>query len=389
MVQPKYSPKEAMERVKLMMGYDLSKTLTENQTRIKPLVEQDSIDTATEKSVKKILDSCTTRPKVEGTLDAASIASAFNRAFEYWGGTDDSLWRAQKEKMAKGNFDDLCNIKREFEDLGYGNFAQALVSDLDDEELAELMEAFSAMKYRTDKEAKLAVASTEQKNINWFKSTFPCIFDSDGNVDQQVYKNANNYVYILIKGTSGKQYQVFADGRVKKPDGTSTGKKISCNGSKVTFIAESAQKKKISEQIDDSGLDGGGGQQQQQQQQTVVKKESLYKVCTDEYKKYCKSPSIKRVQECLNNSEVGDTLVPDGAWGNKTDAKLRAVAPKFKFGFSEDDIDEICGIASGQDIELGSTTGSEVGGDDIQTKSSGGDVDNANTQSSVSGQDMD
>ena len=369
MVQPKYSPKEAMERVKLMMGYDLSKTLTENQTRIKPLVEQmDSIDTATEKSVKKILDSCTTRPKVEGTLDAASIASAFNRAFEYYLGTDDSLWRAQKEKMAKGNFDDLCNIKREFEDLGYGNFAQALVSDLDDEELAELMEAFSAMKYRTDKEAKLAVASTEQKNINWFKSTFPCIFDSDGNVDQQVYKNANNYVYILIKGTSGKQYQVFADGRVKKTDGTSTGKKISCNGSKVTFVTESVQKKKISEQIDDSGLDGGGGQQQQQQ--TKVVKQSQYKVCTDEYTMYCKSPSIKRVQECLNQSNVGGTIVVDGAWGPGTNKKLRAVAPEFRFGFSEDDIDKICEIASGEDIELKPTTGSEVGGDDITTKSS-------------------
>jgi hypothetical protein len=30
MVQPKYSPEEALERVKLMMKYDLSKTSTEN-----------------------------------------------------------------------------------------------------------------------------------------------------------------------------------------------------------------------------------------------------------------------------------------------------------------------------------------------------------------------
>jgi hypothetical protein len=31
MVQPKYNPQEALERVKLMMNYDLSKTSTENK----------------------------------------------------------------------------------------------------------------------------------------------------------------------------------------------------------------------------------------------------------------------------------------------------------------------------------------------------------------------
>jgi hypothetical protein len=38
MVQPKYSPEEALERVKLMMGYDSSKTLNENR---KIIFEQD------------------------------------------------------------------------------------------------------------------------------------------------------------------------------------------------------------------------------------------------------------------------------------------------------------------------------------------------------------
>jgi hypothetical protein len=31
MVQPQYSPQEALERVKLMMKYDTSKTLNENR----------------------------------------------------------------------------------------------------------------------------------------------------------------------------------------------------------------------------------------------------------------------------------------------------------------------------------------------------------------------
>jgi hypothetical protein len=269
MVQPKYSPTEALNKIKLMMGYDSSKTLRENVSETKGLLKEDDVDTDTEKSVVKMLGACSTRPEAEGTIDAASIASAFNRAFNFQtggflGGTDDALWRTQAGLMKKGNFDDLCNVNREFEDLGYGDLATKLVDELDDEELAELMETFSAMSYRTKKESKLGVASTEQKNINWFKKSFPCIFDSDANIDQKVLKNINNYVYILIKSSKGNLFQVFADGRVKTKDGKITGKKISCNGSKIGFIAESIQKKKtLEEQFDENDLlggnNGGGG----------------------------------------------------------------------------------------------------------------------------------
>ena len=336
MIQPKYSPKEALKRAKLMMGYDPSNTLTENEEKLKSILKEDSIDTKTEISVQKILNGCSGRAEAEGTVDAAAIASAFNRSFNYqtlgfMGGTYDSLWRSQASKMIKGNYDDLCNVKKEFEDAGYGDFATQLVEELSDEELAELMETFSAMKYKTDKESKLAVNSTEQKNINWFKKNYPCIFDSDGNVDQTVRKNANNYVYILIKGTSGSQYQVFADGRVKKSDGTSTGKKISCNGSKVSFIAESIVKKKLSEQIDDSDLTG----EKKPNPKPNPKPEQRWKSNCNPYKKGCMTdPSgpIGKVQACLG-------LVADGKYGSNTDTKLRESGRTF---FTDADVDIIC-----------------------------------------------
>lgn len=320
MKQPKYSPQEALERVKLMMKYDMSKTLNENKESIKsPLKEfKDSIDTPTEKSVQKILNSCSSRPEAEGTLDAASIASSFNMSFEYWGGTDDSLWKKQASIMLKGNMDDLCNVKKEFEDAGYGDFAEALVDELDDEELAELMQTFTSMKYKSDKMAKLAVASTEQYNINWFKKQFPCIFESDGNVDSQVRKNQNNYVYILIKGTSGKQYQVFSDGRVKKMDGTSTGRRISCQGSKVSFISESIEKKKLSEQIDDSVLTGTGGTQPRPRPRPAPRPtQPQFKTCPEQMpiKFGCKNETVKEIQNCLK-------LTPDGMFGPKTKKAL-------------------------------------------------------------------
>ena len=78
MKQPNYSPQQALERVKLMMGYDANKTLTENRQSLK-LIKEDDIDNDTEKSVKKMLDACNSRTPGEGTLDAASIASKFNK----------------------------------------------------------------------------------------------------------------------------------------------------------------------------------------------------------------------------------------------------------------------------------------------------------------------
>jgi hypothetical protein len=51
-------------------------------------------------------------------------------------------------------------------------FADKLSEELDDEELAELMETFSTMKYRSDKEAKLSLDKTEQKNTNYLSFSY-------------------------------------------------------------------------------------------------------------------------------------------------------------------------------------------------------------------------
>jgi hypothetical protein len=42
MVQPKYSPEESLERVKLMMKYDLSKTSKENKKVVSEQTKSDS-----------------------------------------------------------------------------------------------------------------------------------------------------------------------------------------------------------------------------------------------------------------------------------------------------------------------------------------------------------
>ena len=343
MIQPTYSPIEALKRAKLMMGYDPTKTLTENEKSLKPLLKEDDIDTDTEKSVKKVLDSCNSRSPVEGTLDAATIATAFNRAFNYqtaymFGGTDDSLWRQQASKMRKGNLDDLCNIKREFEDLGYGDFAEKLVDELDDEELAELMDAFSAMSYKTKKESRLRVDSTEQKNINEFKSKFRCVFDSDSNVDSKVYLNPNKYTYIKVKGNSGKVYQLFYDGALKSWNGTKwvdSSKMLTCDGRKV--VVESEQKKSLTEDFDDSGLGGKKPAPNPNPNPNPTPRprpKSKYRACSGTYTKGCKSDVIAKVQGCLG-------LSVDGKYGNDTHTKLNSMGFA---SFTDADVDKLCNV---------------------------------------------
>lgn len=352
MIQPKYSPEEALQRAKLMMGYDPTKTLTENEKSLKPLLsEQAGSDTVT-----RFLSACSSRPEVEGTLDAANIAAGFNKAWNYralgaidflgWiGGTDDSEetgWRKYANIMKKGNLDDLCNVVKEYKNTFNQDLSAAIISELDEEEIADLMETFMTMKYRSDKESKLQVDKTEQKNINWFKTQFPCIFQSNGNVDQNVNKDGNNYIYILIKGTSGNQYQVFADGRVKKSDGTMTGKKVSCQGSKVSFIGESIQKKKLAEQIDDSSLTGGSKPNPNPNPNPNPVVGMSWKDCYGTYQKGCKSDVIEKVQGCLNDDkklDLNPKLVTDGKFGSKT---KDALVQKGFSTFTDSDVEKIC-----------------------------------------------
>jgi len=50
MVQPQYSPEEALERVKLMMSYDMSKTLNEN----KDIIFEENINIFKNKSQEEL-----------------------------------------------------------------------------------------------------------------------------------------------------------------------------------------------------------------------------------------------------------------------------------------------------------------------------------------------
>jgi hypothetical protein len=351
MIQPKYNPKEALKRAKLMMGYDTSKTLTENVKTLKrPLNE--GADLAT--GVKNILDGCLSNPNGIGApfmdnSDVDRLASNFVEAFSSSMGTDNDLWKkALKEMKGKGGYADLCNIAKSYEEQADEDFYEGIDSDIDyDNEWSEFVAAFTMMKNRTKGQQK--TKEQESATISGWESKFPCVFKTNSNVEKGVRQDANLFNYILVKGNSGKKYALFYDGRMKTEDFKLIGKKLTCNGDRPAVVAESV-KKKLAEQIDDSGIggastgidDGGSTQNQTSTQKPRTRVASSYTDCTGTYKKGCKSDVIVKVQGCLNDDDtlnINPKLVPDGKFGNLTQA---ALTKKGFTTFTDADVDKIC-----------------------------------------------
>jgi len=248
--------KEALKRSLLLMKYDTSKTLTENEVKSNKRLLMEG----PEDSIRKVLSACANRPSREGTLNDAEIAGGFNQAFNYetlgfLGGTDDSKetgWRKYAEMMKVGNLDDLCNINNRFKEAGYGEFADEIIDDLDDEEMSELVTVFDMMKRKTDKEARLSVDNTEMMTIDFWKKQYSCVFVNGDNVDSQPRQDRNNQVYILVKGSSGDVYRLYTEGRLKK-DSTTDERllpvKLKCAQDGITVVESLFSKKKTFKRI--------------------------------------------------------------------------------------------------------------------------------------------
>jgi len=308
MVQPNYSPKEALRRVKLMMGYDPSKTLTENTIKSKRKLNED-LDT----SQRNLLTKCDAAKsdlnkdlKFMSNEDHIDMASLFNQAFASAFGTDNEMWRKALKSMGdKGGFGDLCSIREKYKDQADETLEDGIDADIDfDREYAEFIATFQKMIERT-KNAGLKTKDADSQNIDAWENKFPCVFMSLANTDKKIFKDINNYPYILIKGKSGKQYKLFFDGRVKTMDEKQTGKRVACNGD-VVVITENIKKKDLLEQFDDSSL-GGNTQPNPDPSPDPTPKPKpkksggKYTSCPETLpiKQFCKNQTIREVQACM------------------------------------------------------------------------------------------
>jgi hypothetical protein len=394
MVQPKYSPEEALQRIKLMMEYDSSRTYTENKVivenkqpinEIAPLVvggiaagvalvgagigawrEWQSADT--EEKIKMLFQSCDKPAAADfrSTMtdpEIAQLTGIFRKAFNYQilgfaGGTDlDLIQEALNVLETKGNVGDFCKVRKVY---GAGSaFETMLIEELGDAELGWVITTFDVLGAKSGA-GSIPARNQESAQSIWWQDTFPCVETRGSFVyPMNIETNPNNgftsvKVQFKVNGVL-KQFKLLFNGRIYTLDDKYTGKKVVCSGTNVTVVAESVKKKTILEQADlgnidlspiDSDLSGTTPAPSPDPGTTPPVRTSGYRSCSGSYSFGCKTDPtgpIGVVQGCLGG------LVVDGKFGPRTKDALKA---KGYESFTDAEVDKICGIDAIEDTDV-------------------------------------
>jgi hypothetical protein len=279
MVQPQYSPQEALDRIKLMMKYDTSKTLNENVESIQqPVNEIAPLIPLVGAGIAWLAKGLGVSAAVAGAAGAGSLAGIGTWIYSVQGGGDafiktqtffqgcSSLDSKLKPTQSKGDH-------REAADTIY-NAIQGIGTDED-----AIRGAISSMETVADLCAM----------YKYYTRTYGDLYDDlDSDIDGEDFRK---YVWSAIAPIVDDAEEDLA--KVKE-EGGEDGKKKTGGG----------------------GTSGGGG----------------YKSCSGSYTKGCKSDAIAKVQGCLG-------LVTDGKFGPKTEAALKA---KGFSSFTDAEVDKIC-----------------------------------------------
>lgn len=298
MKQPNYSPQEALERVKLMMGYDPKKTLTENKESItkQPVNEVFPIVAA----VTALLPWFGT---VTGALTTTGLAGLGTWIYNVQGGGDafaktQTFFQGCSSKLAK-DFKPTQdkNKHRSAADSIY-NAIQGFGTDEN-----AIRSALSSM----------ATVADLCAMYNYYTKTYGDLYDDlDSDIDGE---NFRKYVWSAI-------------------------------APKVDDAEEDIQKAKQEVKTNKGGSGGGTGGGTGGSKVSSSK----YKSCKGTYSLNCVAEPIRTVQACLG-------LAPDGKFGPKT---LEAIKAKGFTSFTDADINKICGKdqvkvepeVSGEDITI-------------------------------------
>jgi hypothetical protein len=216
MIQPKYSPEEALQRMKLMMEYDSSKTYTENKVivenkqpinEIAPLVAWGiaaglaalgiggaSSNWSSEDAETKVrelaggcdksgVDAQKLKRETMDTQTQTKIAGLFRKAFDYTlfgmgigAGTDEAVMEAALAELEKnGNYGDFCKVR---EIMGKSKFENELIDELNTAELGQVANSIQVLLAKSVK-GNLKVRDAETANEQWWLNTFPCLEVSD------------------------------------------------------------------------------------------------------------------------------------------------------------------------------------------------------------------
>jgi hypothetical protein len=390
MVHPKYSPEEALQRMKLMMEYDSSRTYTENKVVVEqkqnlmelaPLAvgllwgagaltalgiggtaaEWTNEDAKTKLRElakgcdKNNADAQKLKRETMDTQQQTKLAGLFRKSFDWsfmglgiGGGTGLTDLRSALAELEKnGNFGDFCKIR---EIMGKSKFEEELIDELNTAEVGEVTNMIEVLLAKSVK-GNLKIRDAETANEQWWLNQFPCLEVTDSfqdpiQVEQDRYGNTYVTVNFKVKGLM-KQFHILQNGRIYTSDTHKyTGKKVQCSGTKVSVVGESIKKKSIFEQADLGNIDlsaqdgfdlgGGDGSTPTPSPDPSPRPRPSYESCSGVYRKGCKSDVIAKVQGCLGG------LSQDGKFGPKTESKLNEKFPELNGVFRDSEVDKIC-----------------------------------------------
>lgn len=398
MVHPKYSPEEALQRIKLMMEYDSSRTYTENKVIVEnkktineaaflgiPAVawawtgvaaalgltagaasEWTNEDAKTKMNElaagcnKNSADAQKLKRETMDTQQQTKLAGLFRKSFDWsfmgmgvGGGTDlETLRSALSELEKNGNYGDFCKIR---EIMGKDKFEAEIIDELNTSELGEVINMIEVLLAKSVK-GNLKIRDAETANEQWWLNSFPCLEATDSFVipiQIETDKFGNTYVKVnfKVKGQL-KVFRVLQNGRIYTDDTHKwTGKKLVCSGTENTkvTVSESIKKKTVKEQADlgDINLsamddvDLGGSTPTPSPDPSPrpdPRPGTSYQSCSGVYRKGCKSDVIAKVQGCLGG------LSQDGKFGPKTEDRLNEKHSELGGIFRDSEVDKICKV---------------------------------------------
>lgn len=319
MKQPQYSPQEALERVKLMMKYDTSKTLNENK---KVIFEQVSVNTAGSTALGAgagalaagtgIGASIATGAAMGTAIPVPIVGTAIGALVGLGVGIL-TTWAANKDSNAEG-FKKLMEVCK-------APGAAKLVKQLSNSDIRSIAYAIEDSKgdWNDDEDT---IAAELQK--------IPTIGDLCA-VDRKVPGGLYEFLDNLTDDPD--EWRIFT-----RP---------------IEGMIEDSEILLTPEEQGEEGKEGGENTKKTEEKKKSGTGSGGYKVCTGGiYSMGCKTePSgpIGKVQGCLGG------LVVDGKYGPKTNAKLKELGYN---SFKDSDIDTICNKievqpeVSGEDVTI-------------------------------------
>jgi hypothetical protein len=382
MKQPTYSPQEALERVKLMMGYDMSKTLTENRETIKQSINEDTAGaavggTAIAAGTGAALGAGGLIPGTAAltgagaaayNIGAALGASSFTGAFAlggavlagaaglaviplaYWLVRKDSGSASSVKKlfqMCSSEAGKIAKLPRKMNDTKIRNLADDINDAVNYQTLGFMAGTDEEKLFNAFRALRNGTASDACALINRYNTEYGDLYDDiDGDVDspdewKQIYRPLRDCVEDSLRTI--KDPTVEEDCK-KNPNQPKCGGKPITDDEKLKRAKKCGHKSWAEYKASGWKCKSGGGTGG-----------SRFKPCKGTYTYLCQAKPIETVQACLG-------LTPDGKYGDKTNAKLKSLGYT---SFTDADIQKICGKKS--DVE---GEGPEVSGEDIKISTS-------------------